>query len=114
MGIENPTYSYEVSKDSYSYPGLPALYKYYKGMAIVKGLPEGATFRTTEFKTDGSIKRFIVWEWEDVVRKPAVGDRVIVELPFWSRSQKGTVMEPNANGYRIQIDGEEYSHRRLD
>merc|ERR1712034_199581 len=46
--------------------------------------------------------------------RPAVGDRVIVNPPFWSRSQRGTVMELTADGYRIQIDDEEYSHRRFD
>ena len=64
--ITKPTPVKENKIDSYSYPGLPGVYRYFLGKAIVEGLPtppEHQSFQTTEFNTDHSKKRIIEWAW---------------------------------------------------
>jgi len=64
--ITEPTPVKENKTDSYSYTGLPGVYRYFLGKAIVEGLPtppEHQSFQTTEFNTDHSKKRIIEWAW---------------------------------------------------
>ena len=72
--LADPKLVKENKTDSYSYPGLPGVYRYFLGKAIVEGLPtppEHQSFQTTEFNTDHSKKRIIEWEWEPHTPSPS-------------------------------------------
>jgi len=64
-----------MEEDSNSYPGLPALYRWYREEAYIpnltsntlypsQGKEQKKQFFTKELKDDGSFKRYIKWEWK--------------------------------------------------
>jgi hypothetical protein len=56
-----------IEKSSYSYPGLKAMYSFYektiKIPLLTLDFPPPETFVTEEKNSDGSFKRYIVWNW---------------------------------------------------
>ena len=67
--ITTPQFFKENTTNSWSYPNLQGVYRYYLGKAIVEGLPsppEHQSFQTTEFNNDEqkTKKRIIEWIWK--------------------------------------------------
>jgi hypothetical protein len=69
----HPTFDIDIAdvkkSDSNSYPGLPAVYNWYRDAVFIPELTENTfynnpkTFFTKELKDDGTFKRWIKWEW---------------------------------------------------
>ena len=69
----HPTFDIDIAdvkkSDSNSYPGLPAVYNWYRDEVFIPELTENTfynnpkTFFTKELKDDGTFKRWIKWEW---------------------------------------------------
>lgn len=58
---------YTMDVESISYPGLNMVNLFYPYAVIIPNLSNehgGRTFETTEYKEDGSIKRYIEWIWD--------------------------------------------------
>ena len=70
--IAAPQLFKENTTNSWSYPNLQGVYRYFLGKAIVEGLPsppDHKSFQTTEFNHDHSKKRIIEWAWEPLQQK---------------------------------------------
>jgi len=69
----HPTFDIDIvnvkKSDSNSYPGLPAVYNWYRDEVFIPELTEDTfynkpkTFFIKELKDDGTFKRWIKWEW---------------------------------------------------
>ena len=69
----HPTFDIDIAdvkkSDSNSYPGLPAVYNWYRDEVFIPELTENTfynnpkTFFIKELKDDGAFKRWIKWEW---------------------------------------------------
>jgi hypothetical protein len=75
---------------SFSYPGLPAAYRYFIGSAIVKGLPKATatnkTFETTEYNNNGKPKRIIRWEWTPTPAAGMTSTSTPQQATSWTKS----------------------------
>jgi len=70
----HPAFDIEIAdvekSDSNSYPGLPAVYNWYRDEIFIPELTKKyfynnpKTFFTKELKGDGTFKRFILWAWK--------------------------------------------------